>query len=653
MQTTVPADLVFALSEDIRISISCEDVDGEPVDIFAPGFGQFSLVLAPRHSSAPALVLPSAIGALEPRGGMAAHVLDLTILQEHAEALMPADMRFVGELVRTIPWSPETKESWASLAVSRRSTPQTLEESGPKSLTITRAVQSTILLRQGTLGMRGPVGEKGDTGAGYGGTSESSLTIGHGPVTFAVSPGLAYRAGTRLRLVASENPGHWMEGDVTAIADDTMTLHVTQWEGEGAIHASWNLSIAGIPGAFPAGVASIVNQLDGSVTERSGFLFSVIDQTRRRALAIRRNGVVAIGKLEVDTLSSVSSDAIGMTALAGVGARPHGAWSFSLVSALRRLAFGIRRDGSVFIPRLLPQANADVVNIVAIGDSMTTGSESSSDGYPAVLAMHLGRKVTNLGMGGQTSTQIVGRAGVAFRVRMSGDQIAAGLNSVVELNGEAVSGMAVAPLASGQVLSTTVENSTRSLEGTLCGIHGVLTRTASGGPPSTIETYTFTPDFGLFTLPAHCPPGSVFLPDMNGNESRINVLWIGRNNFSAADGRTQILADIGAYTGRLTGHPRRFIVLGLTNAASEIKGTSLYATITEINAALQAAYPDNYIDVRRLLVEAFNPDEPQDVTDRDNDVPPSSLRTDATHLNNAGHALVARAVAQFILGKGW
>jgi lysophospholipase L1-like esterase len=71
------------------------------------------------------------------------------------------------------------------------------------------------------------------------------------------------------------------------------------------------------------------------------------------------------------------------------------------------------------------------------------------------------------------------------------------------------------------------------------------------------------------------------------------------------------------------------------------------------NAQLAAAYPDNYIDIHRILVNAYNPNDPQDVADFNNDITPTSLRFDRIHLNTAGCDLVAAQIKQFLAAKGW
>ena len=140
--------------------------------------------------------------------------------------------------------------------------------------------------------------------------------------------------------------------------------------------------------------------------------------------------------------------------------------------------------------------------------------------------------------------------------------------------------------------------------------------------------------------------------DTAGHGSWINVFWYGQNN---EDQPERIKADIAASIAALAPGNSRFIVLSVINEAipAEIKGAPGYATIVQLNSDLAALYPQNYLDVRRELVNHYDPNNPRDVADYQNDVVPSSLRFDEIHLNNDGSVLVATQVRQFIDAKGW
>jgi hypothetical protein len=84
-------------------------------------------------------------------------------------------------------------------------------------------------------------------GAGYGGTSTASMTIGTGAQTFATQAGLAYQAGARVRLSSG---AAYMEGTITAysFATGSMTVNFVRTSGAGTF-ATWAINPAGDPGA--------------------------------------------------------------------------------------------------------------------------------------------------------------------------------------------------------------------------------------------------------------------------------------------------------------------------------------------------------------------------------------------------------------------
>lgn len=102
------------------------------------------------------------------------------------------------------------------------------------------------------------------------------------------------------------------------------------------------------------------------------------------------------------------------------------------------------------------------------------------------------------------------------------------------------------------------------------------------------------------------------------------LIWSGRNNYSQS---AQVQFDIATMVATLT-NPN-YIVLSIINgeyATSEYIGGAGYNQIVALNAALASTYGPRYLDVRSLLVAAYNPANGADVLDHANDVPPFTLR---------------------------
>jgi lysophospholipase L1-like esterase len=125
----------------------------------------------------------------------------------------------------------------------------------------------------------------------------------------------------------------------------------------------------------------------------------------------------------------------------------------------------------------------------------------------------------------------------------------------------------------------------------------------------------------------------------------LTIIWAGRNN---SEDESAVLGDIASMVAVLP-EPKHFLVLSILNACYEgnIESTA-YSQIIGLNQALQAAYPNNYLDIRSLLVAQYDPSSPEDVSDHSIDVPPASLRFDNLHLNAAGYTFVAGQISRAI-----
>jgi hypothetical protein len=101
-----------------------------------------------------------------------------------------------------------------------------------------------------------------------------------------------------------------------------------------------------------------------------------------------------------------------------------------------------------------------------------------------------------------------------------------------------------------------------------------------------------------------------------------DVFWAGSNNPTQV---SQILADDASMVNALA-TPACYLVLGDVNFYTTPIGTSTYNDIVATSADLAAAYPNNYLNIREIVVQDYNPSLPLDVADHANDVMPSSLR---------------------------
>jgi hypothetical protein len=182
--------------------------------------------------------------------------------------------------------------------------------------------------------------------------------------------------------------------------------------------------------------------------------------------------------------------------------------------------------------------------------------------------------------------------------------------------------------ASGPVGITFLSGHEPVTHGSLTGVTGAI-----AGVPGTV---TYTDSGLLFTRTAAGDPVNVsatipFTVD-TPYTSYIPVLWEGRNDLynlglSAQAVTDQILGDIAAQVATIPAG-QDYLVFSILNADSpeEYKGGSRYQVIAGINNQLANIYGSHYLDVRSLLINAYDPTSVLDTSNYQHDVPPQSLR---------------------------
>ncbi|UEM08599.1 hypothetical protein J4G43_027975 [Bradyrhizobium barranii subsp. barranii] len=130
----------------------------------------------------------------------------------------------------------------------------------------------------------GPTGGPGPTGAGYGGTSTTSLAIGTGSKAFTTQAGLAYTNGARVRASSAANTSNWMEGLAT-YSGTTLTINIDKTNGSGTL-ADWNFNVAGQPGD----VTGPASSTSGNIATFSGTTGKVVQDG---GVAISTDGTFA------------------------------------------------------------------------------------------------------------------------------------------------------------------------------------------------------------------------------------------------------------------------------------------------------------------------------------------------------------------------
>ena len=130
------------------------------------------------------------------------------------------------------------------------------------------------------------------------------------------------------------------------------------------------------------------------------------------------------------------------------------------------------------------------------------------------------------------------------------------------------------------------------------------------------------------------------------------VIWAGRND-DLGDVETTI-HNVSQMIGSLA-PGSRYLVLGVINGdiVRERRGGDHYAKIGILNAALQRLSGSHFIAIREILIAHADATDLADIEAVEDDVVPSSLRSDHLHLNDEGVAIVAYAIVSAIReGRG-
>ncbi|MBY3564143.1 SGNH/GDSL hydrolase family protein [Rhizobium laguerreae] len=139
------------------------------------------------------------------------------------------------------------------------------------------------------------------------------------------------------------------------------------------------------------------------------------------------------------------------------------------------------------------------------------------------------------------------------------------------------------------------------------------------------------------------------IDDVNYTD-RGHIFFCGTNGPGA--GHT-VLGDIQAAVADLA-PGTKFLILPSFNSSNETVGTAGYNNKMANNAAVAAAFPDNYLDVRSMIIAQQAPGQPwQDSGAYADDVVGIALREDGLHLNEFGVALYAGFIGDRLIADGW
>jgi hypothetical protein len=174
---------------------------------------------------------------------------------------------------------------------------------------------------------KGATGSDGANGVnGFGYDSLSSLTsrqMGLNSKQFTVNRNTsetAYRVGTRVRVIPAAAPSQFMEGNITAFFENSLTVFVDHVVGAGT-YTNWDFSVAGLKGDVVGAVTLSGDQLNinGNKTFKNqiqldGQSLTDNNSALTMGLADARYGATYVG-IKEDNVPSVSNTPIKLTSV--------------------------------------------------------------------------------------------------------------------------------------------------------------------------------------------------------------------------------------------------------------------------------------------------------------------------------------------------
>ena len=285
-------------------------------------------------------------------------------------------------------------------------------------------------------------------------------------------------------------------------------------------------------------------------------------------------------------------------------------------------------------------------NISFWGDSMTAGAGGNGLTMPDVVKNELNREIFNGGVGGLSSTNIACLQG--------------GLDFIIKFNENKISTIGTDTITSYNIVPY-IHTTNQTRLGSINGIKGTLTRVGNLINPIVTDYFYFTREtIGEEII---IPPDGVQMvfDDAVNHRNDLIVIWSGRNNNPQQDGYiSTIKADISSMIMFLDEYNKQYLVISVCNGSRQTEGigSDVYSNIISLNNELHSTFGENYIDLRKYMVEqaifdAEIPPTNEDLNDIASDCIPTSLRHDNVHFNAIGYKMAGKYIADIIRKKDW
>lgn len=354
-----------------------------------------------------------------------------------------------------------------------------------------------------------------------------------------------------------------------------------------------------------------VSGADSRVMKQSydpDYVWAVVDQSGRAAIAVKRDGTVIAPSLVAGSMQ----------------------WSTDMSARVASDMAGMLRS--------------DRMTFACLGDSLSYLPGGNS--YPDQLRNLMPSTVTvgTHGRSGYTADEILMQVGaIPLTVEVPGGKIAATGDTPVIVHGAETAGW-------------TTTGTDRTVPGSVAGVDGTLIRSGGSNTDMVFRRTTRGSEVTATSEP--------LVPLWDYDLDSTLIALMGRNDLNQGiSGPHSNIPDhvVAAYErleGAMSPDIRHFLALSVTNRTVEPEGSSGHTRVTEINDRLRERFGPRFLDIRTRLVrdglsEAGLTPTPEDEAAMAEDCIPPQLMTDPTHWNATGAGLVAGWVYDYLTSRDW
>lgn len=284
-------------------------------------------------------------------------------------------------------------------------------------------------------------------------------------------------------------------------------------------------------------------------------------------------------------------------------------------------------------------------NISFWGDSMTQGAGGNGVTMPDIVKNELEREIFNGGVGGLTSSSIAClQGGLDFIIKLKG-------NKIQNVGNDTITSYNIVPY-----IHTTGQTRFVSIN----GIKGTLNRVGNIVNPIVSDYFYFTRASSGEEITVPSEGVQMVFDDAVNHRNDLTVIWSGRNDPKEDSYIPTAVANISSMVNYLENNQKQFLIISVCNGSRQTEGigSNIYSNIISLNNELHTSFGNNFVDLRKYMVEQAIYDAKitptnEDLSDIASDCIPTSLLYDHLHFNENGYRMAGKYIANIIRNKDW